>query len=70
MACAARCWYGQLGLRQEHSALRGIVGSDPLPYGLAANLKTIEALVQIAYKQGLTPKRMSMESLFVDPEKS
>jgi 4,5-dihydroxyphthalate decarboxylase len=48
-------------------ALRKIVGHDPLPYGLAENLKTIQALEATAFKQGLTPRRMAIEELFVDP---
>lgn len=46
-----------------------IVGEDPLPYGLAPNLPTIRALESYAFKQGLTPRRMSIDELFVDPEK-
>jgi 4,5-dihydroxyphthalate decarboxylase len=53
---------------KKYAGLRKIVGRDPLPYGIAANIKTIEALEATAYKQKLTPKRMSLESLFVDPE--
>ena len=55
---------------KKYLALSKIVGPDPLPYGMAANLKTIEALEETAYKQQLTPKRMSLDSLFVDPEKT
>ncbi len=54
---------------KKYLALRRIVGHDPLPYGIAANLKTIEALEATAFKQALTPRRMSIEELFVDPEK-
>jgi 4,5-dihydroxyphthalate decarboxylase len=52
---------------KKYIELRKIVGHDPLPYGLQENLKTIEALEQTAFKQGLTPRRMSIEELFVDP---
>lgn len=51
----------------KYLALRAIVGHDPLPYGLAANLNTIEALEATAFRQGLTPRRMSIAELFVDP---
>jgi 4,5-dihydroxyphthalate decarboxylase len=54
---------------KKYANLSKIVGRDPLPYGIAANLKTIEALEDTAYKQKLTPRRMTLESLFVDPEK-
>jgi 4,5-dihydroxyphthalate decarboxylase len=54
---------------KKYSALRKIVGPDPLPYGLEANLPTIRALEETAFQQKLTPKRMSVEELFLDPEK-
>jgi 4,5-dihydroxyphthalate decarboxylase len=54
---------------RKYIRLRSIVGHDPLPYGMQANLKTIEALADTAYKQKLTPTRMSLDKLFVDPEK-
>ena len=53
---------------KKYRALQKIVGNDPLPYGLKENLKTIEALEATAFKQGLTPRRMSINELFVDPQ--
>ncbi len=55
---------------KKYAALRKVVGHDPLPYGMEANLPTIKALEDTAFKQGLTPRRMSLEELFVDPEKN
>jgi 4,5-dihydroxyphthalate decarboxylase len=55
---------------KKYAALRKIVGKDPLPYGIAPNIRTIEALEQTAFKQKLTPRRMTIDSLFVDPEKA
>ncbi len=52
---------------KKYQALRSVVGPDPMPYGIEENRKTIEALEQTAFKQGLTPRRMSMAELFVDP---
>ena len=52
----------------KYAKLRSVVGHDPLPYGMAANLKTIEALAATAYKQKLTPQHMQIKDLFVDPE--
>jgi 4,5-dihydroxyphthalate decarboxylase len=52
---------------RKYIELRKIVGHDPLPYGLAENLKTIQALEATAFRQGLTPRRMSIDELFVDP---
>ena len=46
-----------------------LVGDDPLPYGVEENLKTIQALEKTAFDQGLTPRRMSMDELFIDPSK-
>jgi 4,5-dihydroxyphthalate decarboxylase len=55
---------------KRYTDLRKIVGRDPLPYGLAANMKSIQALEVTAFKQGLTPRRMSIDELFVDPERA
>jgi 4,5-dihydroxyphthalate decarboxylase len=54
---------------RKYLDLRRIVGYDPLPYGMAANLRTIQALEETAFRQKLTPSRMPLERLFVDPEK-
>jgi 4,5-dihydroxyphthalate decarboxylase len=54
---------------KKYAELRKIVGHDPLPYGMDANIATIKALEETAFKQELTPRRMSMNELFVDPEK-
>jgi 4,5-dihydroxyphthalate decarboxylase len=56
------------GASKKFAALRKIVGRDPLPYGLEPNLATIAALEETAFKQGLTPRRMRLDELFVDPE--
>jgi 4,5-dihydroxyphthalate decarboxylase len=52
----------------KYRALTKIVGPDPLPYGIAANRATIEALESYACKQRLTLRRMTIPELFVDPE--
>jgi 4,5-dihydroxyphthalate decarboxylase len=51
----------------KYRKLQDIVGPDPLPYGIEENRATIEALEKTAFDQGLTPRRMSMDELFVDP---
>ena len=53
---------------KKYLELRNIVGNDPLPYGMGANLATINALEETAFTQKLTPRRMSIDELFVDPE--
>ena len=74
-AQAKKEWLARLDAGEATSAsdkkyleLRKIVGHDPLPYGLQENLKTIETLEATAFKQGLTPRRMSIDELFVDPQ--
>lgn len=53
---------------KKYADLSKVVG-DPLPYGLQENLPTIKALEDTAFKQQLTPRRMSIEDLFIDPAK-
>ncbi|SEK62036.1 4,5-dihydroxyphthalate decarboxylase [Roseateles sp. YR242] len=71
---AKQAWLARLDAGQattpgdrKYADLRKIVGHDPLPYGLQENLRTIETLEATAFKQGLTPRRMSTGELFVDP---
>jgi 4,5-dihydroxyphthalate decarboxylase len=49
---------------QKTLKLSKIVGPDPLPYGLQANLDSIEALRTYAFQQGLMPTRLPIEELF------
>jgi 4,5-dihydroxyphthalate decarboxylase len=44
-----------------------IVGDDPLPYGVKANLPSIEAMITYAVQQELMPRRLPIDKLFVDP---
>jgi 4,5-dihydroxyphthalate decarboxylase len=55
---------------KKYRELIPLVGPDPLPFGLAANLPTVKALESYAYKQQLIPRRMSVEELLVDSEKA
>jgi 4,5-dihydroxyphthalate decarboxylase len=41
---------------------------DPLPYGIAANRASIEALITYALRQGLIPTRPALGDVFFDPE--
>jgi 4,5-dihydroxyphthalate decarboxylase len=54
---------------KKYRQLSKIVGEDPLPFGMKQNLPTIEALEDTAFKQKLTPRRMPISEIFVDPEK-
>lgn len=51
---------------RRYLRLAELVG-DPLPYGLAQNEKTFEALVRYAYTQRLIPERVQIASVFLDP---
>ncbi|MDT1064224.1 ABC transporter substrate-binding protein [Paracoccus sp. CPCC 101403] len=53
---------------QKYRKLSRIVGDDPLPYGIAANIRSIEALERAAHDQKLSPRRMTVAELFADPE--
>ena len=52
----------------KYRGLMPIVG-DPLPYGLKDNMPSIEAMLTYGLQQGLIPKRMPMDEVFVDPAK-
>jgi len=41
---------------------------DPLPYGIAANRASTEALITYALQQGLIPKRPALGDMFFDPD--
>jgi 4,5-dihydroxyphthalate decarboxylase len=43
---------------------RGVVGDDPLPYGLARNHKALEAVIQFAREQKILPRQVSPEEMF------
>lgn len=44
--------------------LRNGLDGDPFPYGVEPNRKALEALVQMAADQHITPKKFSVEELF------
>jgi 4,5-dihydroxyphthalate decarboxylase len=50
----------------KYRSLMALVG-DPLPYGLKENMPSIEAMLAYGLQQGLIPKRMAMQDVFVDP---
>ena len=52
-------WFGQ-----EFEETRAVMGDNFWPYGIEANRKTLEALFQYSYEQGLAKKRLSVEQLF------
>lgn len=48
----------------EAERTRKIMGEDWWPYGIDENRKTIEALCEYSYEQGLSEKKMTIEELF------
>lgn len=52
----------------DYRHLMPVVGADPLPYGIEPNRKSIDALITYAVQQGLMPRRLPIEQLFVDPQ--
>jgi 4,5-dihydroxyphthalate decarboxylase len=43
-----------------------VVGDDPLPYGFDVNRTSIETLALYAYQQGLIPRKLAIEELFLN----
>ena len=41
-----------------------ILGDDPFPYGVTANRKMIEAMIEGSFEQGLTANKLAIENLF------
>lgn len=55
-------FFGKEYLRQTQE----IFGLDPYPYGIKANRKLLETLIEFSYEQGLTTKKMKIEELFAE----
>lgn len=64
-----RAGTAQADTDKKYRGIVSVVGDDPLPYGMANNLPSIKALESFAFKQQLTPRHMTIDELFVDPEK-
>jgi 4,5-dihydroxyphthalate decarboxylase len=43
---------------------RGVLKSDPYPYGVQANQKVLKALAGYSREQGLTPRELALEEIF------
>lgn len=52
-------WFGQ-----EFEETRALMGENFWPYGIDANRKTLEALFQYSYEQGLANQKLNIEDLF------
>ncbi|HZT08581.1 MAG TPA: ABC transporter substrate-binding protein [Chloroflexota bacterium] len=44
--------------------LKGMVGPDPFPYGVAANRATLSTMIRYNVEQGVIPRRYEVEELF------
>ena len=44
--------------------MAGIVGNDPIPYGLESSLKTLETFIGFNVEQGVIPEKVDPEELF------
>ena len=53
---------------KRYRKLSELIGPDPLPYGITPNLPTIEMLITYAVQQGLLPRRMTVDELFINPD--
>jgi 4,5-dihydroxyphthalate decarboxylase len=51
---------------QQYTRLMTVVGDDPLPYGLDLNRRSIETLALYAFQQGLIPRMLSVDELFIN----
>ena len=49
---------------KKYAGFMPLVG-DPLPYGLEANLPTIRTMIDYTYQQGMIPKQVTPEEVFV-----
>jgi len=43
-----------------------ILGKDPFPYGVKANMAMLETITAYSHEQGLTPRKMKVEELFAE----
>ena len=49
---------------EYHAKTREIFGPDPYPYGVKANRKMLETIIDYSFEQGLTKKKLKFEELF------
>mgnify|MGYP001182369555 CR=1 FL=1 len=54
--------------REEWETQREIFGRDPWEYGMTpGNVKNLEQMVGYAHRQGLMPRKMALDELFLNP---
>ena len=49
----------------EAEETQALMGDDPFAYGIARNRKNLETLVAYSHRQGLAPRRLTLEEMFV-----
>ncbi len=56
---------GQLDAPDQAMAqMQSVVGNDPLPFGIAANRKTLETFIQFTLDQKVIPQKVNVEDVF------
>jgi 4,5-dihydroxyphthalate decarboxylase len=50
----------------ELQATEALMGQDFWKYGLAANRSTLEKQISWSFEQGLIPRKLALEEIFVD----
>ena len=50
----------------EVEETRALMGDDPFVYGLGRNRKNLETLVGYSFRQGLAPRHLTLEEMFVE----
>lgn len=59
---------GELKDKEKLLAEMATIVGDPLPYGIKANLPSIEALMKYVHQQGMLTRSYQVSDFFVDPE--
>ncbi len=44
--------------------MKGVIGEDPIPYGIEPNRKTLEAFVNFNVQQEIIPRPFDLEEIF------
>jgi 4,5-dihydroxyphthalate decarboxylase len=52
-------------IAQEAEDTRALMGEDYWPYGIEANRKTLDAFLRYHHSQGLSPRLMKLDELFL-----
>jgi 4,5-dihydroxyphthalate decarboxylase len=57
-------WLASASTEDKATAGHNIIQGDPFPYGIEANRKPLETIVQFAVEQKILPSKMNVEDLF------